>query len=264
MSEPPSVKGQGGKLRADVLLVELGLVETRAKAQSLILAGKVYEGERRVDKSGELVARAAALSVRRGERFVSRGGEKLEGALVEFGVEVEGAVCADVGASTGGFTDCLLQRGATRVFAIDVGHGQLAPQLRSDPRVIVLERTNARALTLEAVGGTPVDLCVVDVSFIGLAKLLPSLELILRPGGKLIALVKPQFEAGREEVTRGKGVIRDEAVRMAAVGRVRDAISESGFELKGEADSVLEGPKGNRERFIFAERLPDDDEPDAA
>jgi 23S rRNA (cytidine1920-2'-O)/16S rRNA (cytidine1409-2'-O)-methyltransferase len=247
-------QGKRAKLRADVLLVERGLAETRTKAQSLILAGRVLSGERRIDKSGELLPADAPLSLKEKERFVSRGGEKLEGALAALGVEVNGAVCADVGASTGGFTDCLLQRGAKRVFAIDVGHGQLAQQLRLDPRVVVLERTNARHLTSDALGGK-VDVVVADVSFIGLSALLPAFGDILVPGGLLLALVKPQFEAGRLEVARGKGVIRDENVRERAVARVSAAISEAGFELLGEVDSVLAGPKGNRERFVLA-RLP--------
>jgi 23S rRNA (cytidine1920-2'-O)/16S rRNA (cytidine1409-2'-O)-methyltransferase len=223
----------------------------------------VYEGERRIEKSGELLAPGAVLSVRKAERFVSRGGEKLEGAIAALGVEVHALVCADVGASTGGFTDCLLQRGAARVFAIDVGWGQLAQPLRVDPRVIVLERTNARHLTLEALG-TKVDLCVVDVSFIGLAKLLPALTGIMKPGASLLALVKPQFEAGREEVARGKGVIRDEAVRLAAVARVREALVEAGFEVSAEVDSEVTGPKGNRERFVLARLRPEGSAPDAA
>ena len=258
--KPPSP----GKIRADLLLVEQGHAETRSRAQSLILSGRVYEGERRIDKSGDLLPGDAVLNVKRAERFVSRGGEKLEGAIAALAVEVHGLVCADVGASTGGFTDCLLQRGAARVFAIDVGWGQLAQPLRVDPRVIVLERTNARHLTLEAVGGSKVDLCVVDVSFIGLAKLLPAIAGIVKPGGQLLALVKPQFEAGREEAARGKGVIRDEEVRMAAVARVREALDEHGFEITGEADSEVIGPKGNRERFVLARLIPTDSEPEAA
>jgi 23S rRNA (cytidine1920-2'-O)/16S rRNA (cytidine1409-2'-O)-methyltransferase len=239
------------KLRADQLVVERGLADSRTRAQSLILAGRVLSGDRRVEKAGELLAADAPLSVRERERFVSRGGEKLEGALVALGLEVKGAVCADVGASTGGFTDCLLQRGASRVFAIDVGRGQLAQALRLDPRVVALEQTNARHLTRESLGG-PVDFVVADVSFIGLAKLLPAFCQILLPGGMLLALVKPQFEAGRLEVARGKGVIRDESVRKSTVERVARAIADAGFELLGEVDSVLPGPKGNRERFVLA------------
>jgi 23S rRNA (cytidine1920-2'-O)/16S rRNA (cytidine1409-2'-O)-methyltransferase len=253
-------KRGSAKMRADLLVVERGLAETRTRAQSLILAGRVMSGERRVEKSGELLPSDAPLEVRQRERFVSRGGEKLEGALAAFGVEVRGAVCADVGASTGGFTDCLLQRGAARVFAIDVGHGQLAQALRLDPRVVVLERTNARHLTREALGAA-VNLLVADVSFISLEKLLPAFCAILAPGGLLVALVKPQFEAGRAEVTRGRGVIRDEGVRTAVVANVAQAITGAGFEVLGEADSVLPGPKGNRERFVFARYVPPEPPP---
>jgi 23S rRNA (cytidine1920-2'-O)/16S rRNA (cytidine1409-2'-O)-methyltransferase len=251
MSEAKAGRGAKAKVRADLLLVERGLAANRSRAQGLIVTGRVLSAERQIEKCGELLPEDAPLSLKEQERFVSRGGEKLEGALHALGVDVKNAVCADVGASTGGFTDCLLQRGAARVFAIDVGHGQLAPQLRLDPRVVVLERTNARSLTRSALG-VAVDVVVVDVSFIGLAKLLPSLRDLLEPGGLLLALVKPQFEAGRLAVARGKGVIRDENVRLEAVARVIQAVTEEGFELVGESDSVLEGPKGNRERFVLA------------
>lgn len=234
-----------------MLVVERGLAESRARAQRLILAGLVYSGERRIEKSGELVAREAPLVVRKAERFVSRGGDKLDGALVSFGLDVTGATCADIGASTGGFTDCLLKRGARRVFAIDVGHGQLASELRSDPRVVVLERTNARYLALETLG-EPCDVVVVDASFIGIEKLLSGITAVLRAQGTLVALVKPQFEAGKSEAARGRGVISDPAVRDAAIGRARDAIVTAGFEIVAEVDSALKGPKGNRERFVHA------------
>jgi 23S rRNA (cytidine1920-2'-O)/16S rRNA (cytidine1409-2'-O)-methyltransferase len=247
----PSGRNMEGRVRADVLLVERGLVESRAKAQALILAGAVLSGTRRIDKAGELLAADAELSTKERPRFVSRGGEKLDGAVEKFALDVTGLVCADVGASTGGFTDCLLQRGAARVFAIDVGHGQLDERLRRDERVTVMERTNARHLTHEALGRT-VDLVVVDVSFIGLEKLMPALLSILAVGGRLLALVKPQFEVGREAATRARGVIRDDALRLEAVGRVKEALESAGFELLDEADSVLPGPKGNRERFVLS------------
>jgi 23S rRNA (cytidine1920-2'-O)/16S rRNA (cytidine1409-2'-O)-methyltransferase len=239
--------------RADVLVVERGLAESRARAQRLILAGQVYSGERRIEKSGELVASEAPLEVRKTERFVSRGGDKLEGALASFGLDVTGATCADIGASTGGFTDCLLQRGARRVFAIDVGHGQLASELRGDPRVVVLERTNARYLD-RATLGEPCDVVVVDASFIGIEKLLPGIAAVLGSHGSLVALIKPQFEAGKREAARGRGVISDPQVRDAAIARAREAIVQAGFEVVGEIDSVLKGPKGNRERFVYAKR----------
>jgi 23S rRNA (cytidine1920-2'-O)/16S rRNA (cytidine1409-2'-O)-methyltransferase len=250
----PSGRITGGRIRADVLLVERGLVESRAKAQALILSGAVLSGTRRVDKAGELLEPDAPLSTKERARFVSRGGEKLEGAIERFALEVTGLVCADVGASTGGFTECLLQRGAERVFAVDVGHGQLDERLRRDERVTVMERTNARHLTHEAFGRT-VELVVVDVSFIGLEKLMPALLSILAVGGRLLALVKPHFEVGREEATRARGVIRDDTLRLEAVGRVKEALEVAGFDLLGEADSVLPGPKGNRERFVLSRLL---------
>ena len=237
--------------RADVLVAERGLAESRARAQRLILAGQIWSGERRVEKSGELVPSDAPLELRGGERFVSRGGDKLDGALEALGVDVRDATCADIGASTGGFTDCLLQRGARRVFAVDVGHGQLADKLRRDPRVVVLERTNARYLSRESLGDA-VDVVVVDASFIGIEKLLSGIVAVLREGGTLVALVKPQFEAGRAEAARARGVIRDPTVRDAAIAKARDAIVAAGFEVLGEVDSALKGPKGNRERFVHA------------
>jgi 23S rRNA (cytidine1920-2'-O)/16S rRNA (cytidine1409-2'-O)-methyltransferase len=237
-----------------VLVAERGLVESRERAQRVILAGQVWSGERRIEKSGELVPRDAPLEVRAGARFVSRGGDKLDAALESLGVDVRDATCADIGASTGGFTHCLLERGARRVFAIDVGHGQLAGELRRDSRVVVLERTNARYLARETLGGE-VDVVVVDASFIGIEKLLPGIVAVLRSGGTLVALVKPQFEAGRAEATRARGVIRDPAVREAAIARARAAIARAGFEVLGEVDSALPGPKGNREHFVYARRV---------
>jgi 23S rRNA (cytidine1920-2'-O)/16S rRNA (cytidine1409-2'-O)-methyltransferase len=242
-----------GRVRADHLLVERGLAENRTKAQALILSGAVSTAGRRVEKAGDLLRPDDELTLKAGPRFVSRGGEKLDGALTAFELDVTGAVCADVGASTGGFTDCLLKRGAARVFAIDVGHGQLDARLRDDPRVTVLERTNARHMTRDSLG-VAVDVATVDVSFIGLEKLCPALASILRPGGALVALIKPQFEAGRAEVTRGRGVIRDETVRLEVVARVRDVLQAAGFRVLAEADSELTGPKGNRERFVLARR----------
>ena len=244
------------RTRADVLLVARGLAPSRAAAQALILAGEVHTPNARVDKPGALLAEDTPLSVRQGPRFVSRGGDKLEGALAAFeagGLDVRGLACADVGASTGGFTDCLLQRGAARVFAIDVGRGQLAHSLRSDPRVTAMEGTNARDLGA-ADFPCPIDLVVVDASFIGLGALAPALHRIARPGGHLVALVKPQFEAGREAARRGRGVIRDEAARLAAIDAGRASLTAAGFDLRAEIDSPLRGPKGNLERFVWASR----------
>ena len=240
-----------GRARADLLVVERGLADSRARAQRLILAGQVFSGERRIEKSGELLRSDIELELRGTERFVSRGGDKLEGALEALGIDVRDATCADIGASTGGFTDCLLQRGARRVFAVDVGHGQLADKLRRDERVVVLERTNARYLERSTLGEA-VDIAVVDASFIGIEKLLPGIVAVLRDGGALVALVKPQFEAGRDEAARTRGVIRDPKIRDAAIAKARDAIVAAGFEVLGEVDSTLKGPKGNHEHFIHA------------
>jgi 23S rRNA (cytidine1920-2'-O)/16S rRNA (cytidine1409-2'-O)-methyltransferase len=243
------------KLRADALLVARGLAASRAQAQALIMAGGVTSAGHRVDKPGALVADDALLEVASRPRFVSRGGEKLDHALAALGVVVEGRVCLDVGASTGGFTDCLLQRGASRVHAVDVGYGQLAEKLRKDPRVEVRERVNARDLQPADLSPRP-DLVVVDASFIGLGKLIGAIARVLAPGGELCALVKPQFEAGREAASRGRGVIRDEETRLAAIAEARQSIVEAGFELLGEIDSAVHGPKGNVERFIHARLLP--------
>ncbi len=250
---PKEPRPRFNKQRADHLLVERGLCETRSQAQGLLLAGRVYSGERRVEKSGEMLETSAPLEIRGGERYVSRGGTKLEGALDSLGLAVTDLECADLGASTGGFTDCLLQRGARQVHAVDVGHGLLAASVRDNPRVRVLERTNARHLTPELLGSL-VDLVVVDASFISLSKLLPAIDAILKPGGSLLALVKPQFEAGRAEASRGRGVIRDPQVRARAIHDVEQAIRERGLEVLGGVDSKLPGPKGNVEYFVLARK----------
>ena len=243
--------------RADVLLVERGLAETRTRAQALIVAGKVFSAEVRVDKPGALLARDAPLSVRGDDNpFVSRGGLKLRGALAAFaasGLDPRGKIALDVGASTGGFTDCLLAAGAVRVYAVDVGWGQLHARLRNDPRVVVRERENARELDATSFP-EPIALVVVDASFIGIAALLPAIAAVLAPGGDLCALVKPQFEAGRLEAQRGRGVIRDEGVRRAAISSATAAIEAAGFVVRGAVDSDLAGPKGNVEHFVYATR----------
>jgi 23S rRNA (cytidine1920-2'-O)/16S rRNA (cytidine1409-2'-O)-methyltransferase len=219
-----------------------------------VLAGEVFVAGTRVDKAGALVRDDADVEVRGADHaYVSRGGVKLAGALDAFAIDVRGLRCLDLGASTGGFTDCLLQRGAARVTAVDVGYGQLAHKLRVDPRVVVMERTNARTLTPEAVGGVA-DLTAVDASFIGLEKLMPAIALCTREGGALVALVKPQFEVGREVASRGKGVIRDEAVRAQAIEHARSAVARSGFAVVAQCDSTLPGPKGNVEAFVHARR----------
>lgn len=241
------------KVRADVALTERGLAPSRARAQALILAGRVFSGETRIEKAGQKIPEDTPLEVRGDDNpFVSRGGLKLQGALNDFGVDVSGTVCADFGASTGGFTDCLLQRGATKVYAIDVGYGQLHQKLRTDERVVVMERTNARHLKAEDLPER-VSWVVIDASFIGLAKLLPSAAEILTPHGAIIAMVKPQFEVGREKVGKG-GVVRDDADRLAAIDGVAIAAKALGFVERARADAAVHGPKGNREAFLWLER----------
>ncbi|HEX3453660.1 MAG TPA: TlyA family RNA methyltransferase [Gaiellaceae bacterium] len=229
------------KKRLDVLLVERGLAESRAQAQALVLAGLVPGHS----KAGEQVDEGAELVVERPPPFVSRGGEKLANALDALGVDVAGADCLDVGASTGGFTDCLLQGGAARVVALDVGHGQLHPRLRADERVTVLERTNAR--TLDRLPFTP-NLVTVDVSFISLRAVLPPVVRLAAPGWQALALVKPQFEAGRAEVR--KGVVRDSEVHRRVLRDVAALAPSLGARVAGVVDSGLPGPKGNREFFL--------------
>jgi 23S rRNA (cytidine1920-2'-O)/16S rRNA (cytidine1409-2'-O)-methyltransferase len=243
------------KKRLDVLLVERGLAETRAQAQALVLAGRV-PGH---DKPGTQVDETAELRVLQPPPYVSRGGEKLAHGLDEFGVDPAGRDCVDVGASTGGFTDVLLQRGAARVIAVDVGYGQLHERLRTDPRVTVLERTNARELTTLPF---PPELIVCDVSFISVRLALPPVLSFSKPGWECVVLVKPQFEAGRSEVPRG-GVVRDAEVRRRVVREIAVAALAWGGETAGAVDSGLPGPKGNREVFlhlVHRERpnLPDD------
>ena len=236
-----------------MLLVELGIAPTRARAQALVLAGQVVVDDQRVDKPGTRVSTDASVRLK-GEPmpYVSRGGLKLEAALKHFQLDVRGAVCADIGASTGGFTDCLLQAGASRVHALDVGRGQLHARLRSDPRVVLHEGVNARHL-----GATdlpePVSVLVVDVSFISLTQVLPATVQFLVPGGVTVALVKPQFEAGRDQVGKG-GVVRDDAVRAEAVSRVQSCLQQLGLVPIGALDSPVHGPAGNREILLVAQR----------
>jgi 23S rRNA (cytidine1920-2'-O)/16S rRNA (cytidine1409-2'-O)-methyltransferase len=242
------------KRRADVLLVEQGLAPSRERARALVLAGKVYCGSQRIDKAGTSLAVDASLHVRGEDHpYVSRGGVKLAGALDAFGLDPTGLCIADFGASTGGFTDCVLSRGATRVYAIDVGYGQLHDRLRRDPRVVVMERTNARHLQLGALPEV-VDWIVIDASFIGLAKLLPAALSLVRSGGEIVALVKPQFEVGRAAVGKG-GVVRDEQARSAAIERVVSEAVALGLVFRNQADAVLAGPEGNREHFVWLNKL---------
>ena len=240
-------------MRADQALVERGLVESRAKAQALILAGLVFSGERKLEKAGQPIADDAALEVRgRDHPWVSRGGIKLAHAVDRFAIPVAGMVGLDVGSSTGGFTDVLLHHGAARVYAVDVGTNQLAWKLRSDPRVIVHEQTNARALTTEHVP-EPVDILVCDASFIGLAKVLAAAVGFVAEGGWAVALVKPQFEAGREEVGKG-GVVRDPAVHARVCAAAADWFSGQGWQVLGVEPSPITGPEGNVEFLLVARR----------
>ncbi len=243
------------KKRLDVVLVERGLAETRSQAQALVLAGLV----RGHSKPGEQVADDVELEVERPPPYVSRGGEKLRNALDAFAIDVTGRHCADVGASTGGFTDCLLQAGAARVAAIDVGYGQLHPRLRSDPRVTVLERVNARALT--ALPFAP-DLVVCDVSFISVKTALPPVLALARASWAALVLVKPQFEAGRLEVV--KGVVRDPETHRRVLREVVDAARAWDAVTVGVVDSGLPGPKGNREFFVHFTHAPGEPFPDDA
>ena len=239
--------------RVDRLLVERGLAPSRTRARALIEAGKVRAQDQPVTRASELFASDVELSITELDHpYVSRGGLKLEGALQDLAVDVRGCVLADIGASTGGFTDCALQHGAARVYAIDVGHAQLHASLRGDPRVTSLEGVNARHLTADSLPER-VDLIVIDASFIGLAKLLPALTPLLAPAGKLLALVKPQFEVGPERVGR-RGVVSDDALRQAALDDVRSDAEQLGLTLLASADSRVQGPEGNREIFALFTR----------
>lgn len=235
------------KKRIDLLLVERGLVETRQRAQALILAGDVQVNGSVVVKAGTPVPEDAVINVRAPLRYVSRGGIKLEGALDAFGIDVAGQVCADLGASTGGFTDCLLQRGAARVYAIDVGYGQLAWRLQSDARVVVMDRVNVRHL--ESVP-EPVGTVTIDTSFISLSLILPAAFRLIQPQGQAIALVKPQFEAGREQVGKG-GIVRDPIVHRSVLERITSFAQSEGWQIRGLTRSVIQGAEGNTEFFIY-------------
>ena len=242
------------KHRADQLLVSRGLAESRTRAQALIMAGAVFSGERKLAKPGDMLAEDAPLEVRgKDHPWVSRGGIKLDHGLTHFGFEVTGTVALDVGSSTGGFTDVLLSRGAAKVYAVDVGTNQLAWKLRQDPRVAVLEQTNARHLTVEQIP-EPVDIVVCDASFISLAKVLEAPLKLARPGAKLVALIKPQFEAGREEVGKG-GVVRDSAVHERVRAEAAEWVRSQGWEVLGITPSPITGPEGNVEFLLGASKI---------
>jgi 23S rRNA (cytidine1920-2'-O)/16S rRNA (cytidine1409-2'-O)-methyltransferase len=238
------------KIRADMLLLLKGLVPSRERARALILAGTVFSEGQPVEKAGSLYAPDAGFEIRAPKsRYVSRGGDKLESALRAFNIDVTGCFALDVGASTGGFTDCLLQHGCTRVIALDVGYGQLHWKLRNDPRVTLLERTNARTLQEDSID-EKVDLAVIDVSFISLAKVIPAILKVVKTGGRILALIKPQFEVGKGQVGKG-GVVRDREKHRMVANAVEECIKGLGCEVKGIVESALLGPKGNREFFIY-------------
>lgn len=250
MRRGPSGKS-GSKARADQLLVDRGLAESRTKAQALVLAGLVFMGERRVEKPGEALPREAPLVVKgRDHPWVSRGGVKLAYAFDRFAISVEGKPALDIGAATGGFTEVLLARGARRVYAVDVGYGQLAYSLREDPRVVVLERHNARYLTPAEIP-EPIAFLTVDASFIGLGTLLPAPLALCAAGAELVALVKPQFEAGPEHVGKG-GVVRDPAIHRQVCEGVARFLEEKGWSVLGLVESPIQGPAGNREFLLYA------------
>ena len=234
------------KERLDILLVNLGLCASRSKAQATIMAGEVFVNDQKADKAGLEVDITSRIEVRGNScPYVSRGGLKLEKALRDFGVDPTGFVCSDSGASTGGFTDCLLQQGAKKVFAIDVGYGQLAWKIRSDPRVVTMERTNIRYVTPEDLG-EPLDLSVVDVSFISLKLVLPVIQKLLKPTGQVLCLIKPQFEAGKEKVGK-KGVVREPAVHEEVLRNFISLVQALGFTLRNLTFSPVKGPEGNIE-----------------
>jgi 23S rRNA (cytidine1920-2'-O)/16S rRNA (cytidine1409-2'-O)-methyltransferase len=243
------------KLRLDKLMLERGLAPSREKAQALIMAGQVVVGDHAVDKSGQQIARDADIRIK-GDvlPYVSRGGLKLKKALDEFGVDVAGVVAIDVGASTGGFTDCLLQAGARKVFAVDVGYGQLAWKLQRDPRVVSMEKTNIRHLLPEQLDDRP-ELAVIDASFISLSKVLPATVALVKPGGRAIALIKPQFEVGKGEVGKG-GIVRDPAAHERVIDGIRQIARKMGLTVAGLCESPITGADGNREFLILLE-LPD-------
>ena len=246
------------KERLDVLLVSLGLAESRAKAQATIMAGEVYVNGQKADKSGMEVDITSNIEVRGSAcPYVSRGGLKLEKALRNFGVDPTGYVCSDSGASTGGFTDCLLQQGASKVFAIDVGSGQLAWKIRNDPRVVVMERTNIRYVTPEDLGEM-LDLSVIDVSFISLGLVLPVVKTLLKPTGQVLCLIKPQFEAGKDKVGK-KGVVRDPAVHEEVLQNFISLAKSLDFTIRNLTFSPVKGPEGNIEFLAHLSMQPGED-----
>ena len=241
------------KTRLDVLLTEQGLQESRQKAQATIMSGLVFVNGQRVDKPGTAIPNDAKIEIRGNTlKYVSRGGLKLEKAMAEFPIELNGCICGDIGASTGGFTDCMLQNGASKVYSVDVGYGQLAWKLRQDERVVCLERTNARYLD-HTVIPDELDFASIDVSFISLKLILPAVHAVLKEGGQVACLVKPQFEAGREKVGK-KGVVRDPAVHLEVLEHFQQHVKDSGFTLLGLTYSPIRGPEGNIEYLGFLQK----------
>lgn len=241
------------KLRLDVYLTEHGFAESREKAKAIIMAGQVFVNNQKSDKAGNIIKPDDIVEVRGDTlKYVSRGGLKLEKAVKVFPINLEGAVCADIGASTGGFTDCMLQNGAVKVYAIDVGYGQLAWKLRTDERVINLERTNFRYVTSEQVPDL-LDFASVDVSFISLSHIFPVMRTLLKDGGTAVCLIKPQFEAGKENVGK-KGVVRDKSVHIAVIEKIINLIAENKFSLLGLDFSPVKGPEGNIEYLCYIKK----------
>ena len=244
------------KERLDVLLVKRNLAESREKAKAIIMSGIVYVDGQKEDKAGSTFEETAAIEVRGTTlKYVSRGGLKLEKAMTHFGLDLTGKVCMDVGSSTGGFTDCMLQNGAVKVYAVDVGHGQLAWKLRNDPRVVCMERTNIRYVTREEIK-EPVDFASIDVSFISLTKVLGPVKSLLTDEGQVVCLIKPQFEAGREKVGK-KGVVRDKKVHLEVIRMVMEFAAGLGFELLNLEYSPIRGPEGNIEYLLYLQNRPD-------
>lgn len=238
------------KERLDLLLVEKGIITSREKAKACIMEGKVYVDGQKVDKAGEKVSLSADIEYR-GEtlKYVSRGGLKLEKAMNAYNISLENKVCMDIGASTGGFTDCMLQNGASKVFSVDVGYGQFAWKLRTDDRVVCMERTNIRYVTLEDIG-EPLDFASIDVSFISLKKVMPATLNLLKDNGEVVALIKPQFEAGREKVGK-KGVVREISTHKEVVHNIIDFLIEQNLNILGVGYSPIKGPEGNREYLVY-------------
>lgn len=241
------------KKRLDILLTEKGLAQSREKAKTVIMSGIVYVDGQKEDKAGSLFPEDSHIEVRGNTlRYVSRGGLKLEKAVNEFGLELTGCICMDIGASTGGFTDCMLQNGASKVYAVDVGHGQLDWKLRNDPRVVCMEKTNIRYVTRNDIADE-LDFASVDVSFISLDKVLPPARELLRESGRMVCLIKPQFEAGREQVGK-HGVVRDKKVHETVIKKITDLCTDKGFIILGLTYSPIKGPEGNIEYLIYIEK----------